>query len=99
MIKIIISIIIVVIVCAGLGYWAYSLWNAPVVVDTNPGSILTPEERKKLIEDLEKASAPVPTVSERETVIKDLEAVSAPVSDTRDERIEQLKALEAASAR
>ncbi len=92
-------IVIAVAVLAGMGFWAYSLWNAPVpsAVDFKP---LTPEQRAALFEELEKSSTekPIP-VEEIHQVFSELEKESTAPTVTADEKADMFKVLEETSVR
>ncbi len=93
----IIIIVALVLAGAGLGFWAYSLWNqpAPAQIDFKP---LTPEERASVLGNLEASSSqPAAPVSERESTLNTLEASSTPVATPKKQRISHLQELEAAS--
>lgn len=95
--KIYIIIAVAVVVFGALGIWAYVTWNAPVQT-AEPYIPLTPEQTKKLLQDLETSSAkPAEPKKVQETVVKQLETSSQKPAESQKAQEDLLKQLEANS--
>ena len=91
------AIIIIVLALAGFGAWAYKAWNkpAPVVAPYVP---LTPEQTRKILEDLDSGSAkPAEAPKVQESQIEVLETSSKKPAESPKTQEDFLKQLEAGS--